>query len=44
LLKLGKRLAVGDVTMRSPGLADPVAHAVVTYSLPPHRAAASPDG
>lgn len=43
LLKLGKRLAVGDVTMRSAGLADPVAHAVVTYSLPPHQAGASPD-
>ena len=37
LLKFGKRLAVGDVTLSSPGLADPVAHAVVTYSLPPAK-------
>jgi uncharacterized protein (TIGR00369 family) len=38
LLKLGKRLAVGDVTLHSPGLDEPVAHAVVTYSLPPAKA------
>jgi uncharacterized protein (TIGR00369 family) len=37
LLKLGKRLAVGDVTLLSPGVAEPVAHAVVTYSLPPAK-------
>jgi acyl-coenzyme A thioesterase PaaI-like protein len=35
MLKLGKVLAVGDVTIRSDGVEDPVAHAVVTYSLPP---------
>jgi uncharacterized protein (TIGR00369 family) len=35
LLKLGKRLAVGEVTLRSDGLADPVAHATATYSIPP---------
>jgi uncharacterized protein (TIGR00369 family) len=34
LLKLGKRLAVGDVTMYSDGDAEPVAHATVTYSIP----------
>jgi uncharacterized protein (TIGR00369 family) len=34
LLKLGKRLAVGEVTMYSEGEADPVAHATVTYSIP----------
>lgn len=34
LLKLGKRLAVGEVTMFSDGDADPVAHATVTYSIP----------
>jgi uncharacterized protein (TIGR00369 family) len=34
LLKLGKRLAVGEVTMYSEGDADPVAHATVTYSIP----------
>jgi uncharacterized protein (TIGR00369 family) len=35
LLKLGKRLAVGEVTMRSEGEAEPVAHATLTYSIPP---------
>ena len=34
LLKLGKRLAVGEVTMYSEGDADPVAHATLTYSIP----------
>ena len=35
MLKLGKRLAVGQVTMYSAGTDDPVAHATVTYSIPP---------
>jgi acyl-coenzyme A thioesterase PaaI-like protein len=35
LLKLGKRLAVGEVTMHSEGDPEPVAHATVTYSIPP---------
>ena len=35
LLKLGKRLAVGEVTMYSKGDPEPVAHATVTYSIPP---------
>jgi uncharacterized protein (TIGR00369 family) len=35
MLKLGKRLAVGQVTMYSVGTEDPVAHATVTYSIPP---------
>ncbi|NOQ83747.1 MAG: hotdog fold thioesterase [Myxococcales bacterium] len=35
MLKLGKRLAVGQVTMYSVGTDDPVAHATVTYSIPP---------
>ncbi len=35
LLKLGKRLAVGEVSIRSEGAEDLVAHAVVTYSIPP---------
>ena len=35
LLKLGKRLAVGDVLMYSEGEGEPVAHATVTYSVPP---------
>jgi len=34
LLKLGKRLAVGEVTMYSENEALPVAHATVTYSIP----------
>jgi len=37
LLKLGKRLAVGEVTMCSEGDPDPVAHATVTYSIPPDK-------
>ena len=35
LLKLGKRLAVGEVIMYSEGDREPVAHATVTYSIPP---------
>ena len=35
LLKLGKRLATGEVTICSPGEAEPVAHATSTYSIPP---------
>jgi uncharacterized protein (TIGR00369 family) len=35
LLKLGKRLAVAEVTMRSEGDDTIVAHATVTYSIPP---------
>jgi len=34
LLKLGKRLAVGEVTIHSDGMAEPVAHATSTYSIP----------
>ncbi len=34
LLKLGKRLAVGEVTIRSAGGPEPVAHATLTYSIP----------
>lgn len=37
LLKLGKRLAVGEVTMHSETDPEPVAHATVTYSIPPER-------
>jgi uncharacterized protein (TIGR00369 family) len=37
LLKLGKRLAVGEVTMYSDGDSRPVAHATLTYSIPPVR-------
>jgi uncharacterized protein (TIGR00369 family) len=35
LLKLGKRLAVGEVSIRSAGEEYLVAHATVTYSIPP---------
>lgn len=35
LLKLGKRLAVGEVTIFSDGEDEPVAHASGTYSIPP---------
>lgn len=34
-LKLGKRLAVMDVTLHSEGEVDPVAHVTGTYSIPP---------
>ncbi|MCY3879669.1 MAG: PaaI family thioesterase [Rhodobacteraceae bacterium] len=34
LLKLGRRLAVGDVLIYSAGMAEPVARAGVTYSIP----------
>jgi uncharacterized protein (TIGR00369 family) len=34
LLKLGKRLAVGEVTIHSHGVDEPVAHATSTYSIP----------
>lgn len=37
LLKLGSRLAVGEVTMFSDGDEEPVAHATVTYSIPPPK-------
>jgi uncharacterized protein (TIGR00369 family) len=35
LIKLGKRLAVGDVEIYSDGEDDMVAHATATYSIPP---------
>jgi len=37
LLKLGKRLAVIEVTLHSDGHKEPVAHATGTYSIPPER-------
>ena len=37
LLKLGKRLAVIEVTPHSDGHKEPVAHATGTYSIPPER-------
>jgi uncharacterized protein (TIGR00369 family) len=37
LLKLGRSLAVGEVSLYSEGQSDPVAHAVGTYAIPPQR-------
>ncbi len=35
LLKLGRQLAVGEVALYSAGVEEPVAHATLTYSIPP---------
>jgi uncharacterized protein (TIGR00369 family) len=37
LIKLGKRLAVGEVSLFSAAGSDPVAHVTLTYSIPPKR-------
>jgi uncharacterized protein (TIGR00369 family) len=37
LLKVGKTLAVGEVTLYSEGQADAVAHVVTTYAIPPKK-------
>jgi uncharacterized protein (TIGR00369 family) len=37
LMKLGKTLAVGDFTIWNEGEKDPVAHATLTYAIPPKR-------
>jgi acyl-coenzyme A thioesterase PaaI-like protein len=34
LMKTGKRLAVGEVTIFSDGTSEPVAHVTSTYSIP----------
>ena len=39
LLKLGRTLAVGEVSIYSEGLPEPVAHAVGTYAIPPKPSA-----
>jgi len=36
LIKLGRRLAVGEIGIHSEGESDYVAHATATYSIPPH--------
>jgi len=36
LLKVGKKLAVGEVSLYSEGDSEPVAHVVATYAIPPH--------
>jgi uncharacterized protein (TIGR00369 family) len=38
LLKLGRRLAVGEVIMHSDGDPDPICHVTGTYAIPPHKA------
>ncbi len=37
LMKVGKRLAVGQVTLYSDGSDEPVAHVTATYSIPQQR-------
>jgi uncharacterized protein (TIGR00369 family) len=37
LMKIGKRLAVGEVTIYSDGSDEPVAHVTSTYSIPQDR-------
>ena len=37
ILKLGRRLAVGEVLMRSDGDPEPVCHAIGTYAIPPEN-------
>lgn len=39
LLKLGKRLVVGEATLFSEGQPQPVSHATLTYSVPPREGA-----
>jgi len=34
LLKLGKRLATGEIVLSSGTLTDPIAHVTATYSIP----------
>jgi uncharacterized protein (TIGR00369 family) len=38
LLKVGRRLAIGEVLIHASGRHEPVAQATVTYSIPPGRA------
>ncbi len=38
LLKVGRRLAVGEVSLYSEGETEPVAHVTCTYSIPPRKA------
>lgn len=35
MIKIGKSLAIGEVTLWSDGMSEPVAHATGTYSIPP---------
>jgi len=44
LMKVGKSLAIGEVSLYSEGLGDPVAHVVGTYSIPPGRGGGTAHG
>jgi acyl-coenzyme A thioesterase PaaI-like protein len=44
LIKLGRSLAVGEVSLYSEGRSEVVAHAVGTYSIPPVKAASPAAG
>jgi uncharacterized protein (TIGR00369 family) len=44
LIKLGRSLAVGEVSLSSEGQTELVAHAVGTYSIPPPRGGGGMDG
>jgi uncharacterized protein (TIGR00369 family) len=37
IVKLGRRLAFGEVSLYSEGRADPVAHVTASYSIPPEK-------
>lgn len=37
LIKVGKLLAIGEVSLYSNGISEPVAHAVGTYAIPPEK-------
>ena len=37
IMKLGKRLIVGEIIIHSQGDSEPVAHATCTYSIPPNH-------
>jgi uncharacterized protein (TIGR00369 family) len=38
LMKVGKRLVIGEVTIHADGNDEPVAHVTATYSVPPRKA------
>jgi acyl-coenzyme A thioesterase PaaI-like protein len=38
LMKIGKRLVIGEVTIHADGNDAPVAHVTATYSVPPRKA------
>jgi uncharacterized protein (TIGR00369 family) len=38
LMKVGKRLVIGEVTVHADGNEEPVAHVTATYSVPPRKA------